>query len=570
MSEEKYFKDKLKFLSKGFQTGNNIKSETQDYLNTILPDRVKSKTNLFNTILNVIQDYTNVIFGNVSNAIRNSNIRTATQPMAIKGLAQLSGYNSVSPISSRGVVKIRQKASGLYNLGNKFKVDSNTILRSLNNNLLYYVDTNLPFYFDAGTNSFYINLIEGIRKTQRFIADGSALYTIHLNDSAFIENYELVVKVGGETWNKSDSLRDIVKGDKEYLTRNGITNQIDIVFGTESNGLILPKGTVIDVDYMTTNGEFGNLDLNSEFEFVSGVINIQNEDVNINEYVSVSVESGFSLGSNGENIETTRTMTGWNSRSNTFARPENLKSYLSRLSILSHIDIWTNSDDDRIFNILCLPKLNLSTELDYFLVDESKFYLSIETKTELKNMIINSKRQMVSDEFIFVNPVLKKYAMMIYIDSDSIFDVSEFKQRIKSLIANLMLQKTWYGNDMDLSNEVISKAMFIDGLYEENDINKVAINLISEENEQAKINKEYISVVEKNTNGIITKTNEIIKVPTGTNPNLGFSDIGDIKVKQNEIPIIRGGFKQYINENTTRDIKDVEIYLKQNGIWKEI
>jgi hypothetical protein len=85
------------------------------------------------------------------------------------------------------------------------------------------------------------------------------------------------------------------------------------------------------------------------------------------------------------------------------------------------------------------------------------------------------------------------------------------------------------------------------------------------------INKKFgdKTLVNGSVNQIIT---ERIIVQSTDNPNLGFSDIGDIvtSTKYN-IPLIRSGFKKYSSTGTHIALdKPIYIFQNVNNSWQEL
>lgn len=572
-----YFKDKFKFLTDTYTHVNIFSKNIRDYIDSNIPNRIKSISNIFNLTIDVVQDISTLHLLRQEDAENELNVFTAQHEGNLRGMAQLSGHNPVLPISARGTVRLSVIKQGLQEFGSRISLSDKSVLKCTQNGLEYSLVREESIRIDTNTPYIFIELIEGRRKQQKFVVDsnsnliGDKLYTINLDDSDYIEHYVMKVYVNNELWVKSDSLRDMVANSKTYIKRVGYGNQIDLQFGNGISGKSLAKGDVIIVEYLTTNGELGNVTVGAEFEISSGLTDVQGNEINAKQYIGIGIESGFDLGSNGESSEVTRSMIGWSSRSLSFARPEYMVSYLSRLSILSHISAWTD-DDSLVFNILALPKLTFPSARDYLYIDESKFKLSDLQKSSIKKMLSVSKRQWVSTETVFKDPNIKRYAMYIFIDNSTIYDKSDLKQRIENVVSEIMLNKTFGDVDKDISNDIISRSDFVNALYDMVDINAVNIDIVSEENELARINK-YYNKTETVLDGA-TKKQVVTKVlvPSGENPTLGLSEIGDISTNKNEIPILRGGFKVYQSETVTETLPNsgVIIFLKENNEWNSL
>ncbi|BAV39363.1 baseplate wedge [Tenacibaculum phage pT24] len=570
-----YFKDKFKFLKDAYTNIDSISASIREYIDKNIPNRFKSIANLFNLTIDVTKDVSTLHLLNQETAENELNIFTAQNEGNIRGIAQMTGHNPVLPISARGAVRMTLLNGDLKEFGRTVILSSDSIFRNVENGLTYILQNEIDTRIDTSKPYQFLQLIEGTRKSQTFVIDGNSnlvgnkLYTINLDDSEYIEHYDLKVYVNNELWSKNDSLKDMIVDEKAYLKRVGFGNQVDIIFGNGTSGKAVETGDVIRVEYLVTNGEAGNTTNDSTtFEIISGLRDIQGNGINAGQYVSIVKESGFDLGSDGEDSELTRAMTGYSSRALTFARPEYMKSYLSRLSILSHIDAWTD-EDDLIFNLLALPKITLSSMREYLTLDESKFSLTETQKTSIKGMLDASRRDWVSTEFVFHNPVIKKYAMFVFIDNSIVYDKLDFKYKVEDVISEIMMKKTYGDVDKDTSNDLISRSDFVNALVDLPEINSVNIDIITEENESAKINGFYDKVETEIIGSSKKKITRRIVVSEDTDPNLGLSDIGDIITNKNETPILRGGFEVYQEGGATQLLPSngVMIFLKENDQW---
>lgn len=569
------FFDRFKFLTIAAGKIDTMRAQITQYLNEGLPSRILSKANIFNLTLDVVQDLSTLNLAYVEDSLNENNMLTAQTETAVRGLATLPGHRATRPISSRGAVVIKL-LPGIQNATPTLLLDTSTVVRCVNNNLQYLYDQSDDILqIPTSISEFTLQLIEGTKKSQEFVADGLKLYTIYLDDQEPIENYYVNVYVDGILWTKYDGKYDMGVSTEGYLVRNGFDNQVDIIFGDGVHGITLANGATVKVEYITTSGEAGNVTEFSDqasFEFSAGIRDAQGDEIDVTDYVSIAYHSGMSLGSNGENIETTRQIAGYNSRSLVFAQPENMKAFMSRFTTLSHVDSWTE-EDSLIFNLLVLPNVSakISTFSDYLDLPEESLVLTANQKSEIILMLNNTRRQMTSSEVKMHDPVLKKYAMFCYIDA-VVFDEASFKDKIYNNISKLMLDETFA--DVDLNNDqIIAKSAISNAIYDMSEVRRVAVNIFSEANETARIKGTY-TAIETVVDGSKKVKREVeVEVPAGFDPNLGFSELGDIFTEElNEIPILRAGFDKYASdENHVTLTKPIYIFIKEaNGNYKEL
>jgi hypothetical protein len=538
------FTDKFKYLADTAAGITGIKTKVTNVLNRLLPNRVLSRANIFNFTIDVTQDLANTVLLHVEDSLVEQNILIAQKESSVRGLATLSGHDAVRPMSSRGIIKVNLHPSIITTAGPRI-IFKDAKFKSSENNLVYVATNDQSLSVNTSDGSILFHVTEGNYESIEYVADGRKLEKISIDTNGAIEHSYIKIWVNGKLYSKADSLYDMKAGGLEFIVKNGIGSQIDVVFGDGVFGRKLNEADHVMIQYLVTSGELGNIEIGSEMTLMSGCYTTDGNALDLNSYASISAHQGFKLGSNGEHIETTRNLAGYNSRAMVFVRPENLKAYLSRLSILSHIDVWTEQDD-MIYNVLLLPNImpKLSTYSSYFMLDESDMKLSLDQKSSIKEFINTSGSQVTSTEIVLKDPEFEKYVAFIYIDAQFI-DKHRMKADIQDAIGQIMLESTFLDVDMN-ANGVIAQSKFLDTLIKLPEINQINIDIISERNELARINGFY-ETTEIEYVGSVKKINKLKKlVQDNENPNLGFTELGGIQpVLKTNIPLMRGGFMKY-------------------------
>lgn len=573
MGQNNQFTDRFKFLNVAAAKTDELSKQISAFLSKYLPQRVLSKTNIFELTQQTVQDISTLNMFYIEDSLIENNINVAQNPISVRGLAELSGHSSTRVISAYGSIELNL-LPGL-SLSTPTIIFDNTVIRCISNGLSYsMINPDSTVQVNTDNNSVVLDIIEGIWKEQTLVGDGTSQFIIHLNDLDTIENSHISVSVNSVLYSQFDRLYDMTSTSKGFLLRNGVSNQVDIIFGDGIHGVQVTESDTVLVKYLTSNGELGNIaDISDSvtFEIISGLYDAEGDEINSTDNITIKYLSGFALGSYGEHIETTRMMAGHNSRSFVFARPENLKAYLSRLSILSHIDIWTEGND-LIFNVLALPNVmnKIRSYSDYLYLSDTDLKLTEAQRTAISEYINTSGSQLSSSEIVYRDPVFDKYAIFVYVDA-SYTDVNVFKSKIFDTISKYMLEQTFA--DVDLNYDmIISKSAIINDLYDIPEVNRLSMTILSERNENAKIQGYYTRSVEINTGSVIELTTETVIVQSGDNPNLGFSDIGDIVTDTKfNIPVIRSGFYKYNNTNPAVLLdKPIYIFKSIRANWQEI
>jgi len=544
-TQQNQFTDKFKFLTTASKSIFDLKTQTTQILNRLLPSRTLSKMNIFGLSIDLAQDLANTVMLQVEDSLIEQNILVAQKELSIRGLATLTGHQAVRPISAHGIVELKMKPQLQLVAGPKIIISGSAVFKNTSNSLNYVMRQGQNMSISTADGVVLLDLIEGVRDKAKYVAAGYKLEKFELDAVGAIEQSNVKVLVNGEVWTAADHFYDMGSSSKQYITKNGLGNQVDIVFGDDVHGRGLVEGDIVEAHFLITNGELGNVELATTFTATSGVYDINGQSIELNDTAQILALSGFVLGSNGENIETTRNIAGYTSKSRVFARPENLKAYLSRLSILSHIAVWTDQDD-LVFNLLLLPNIaqKINTYSDYFYLPTSAFTLTANQSAQIVEYINTSGSQVTSSELVLRQPTFKPYCMFLYINATFV-DKKRLRTEIEDRIAQVMLESTFIDQDMT-SDILITQSQFLERLLELKEIRQATIDIVSEENELARINGEYNAVVTEYIGSALRKSTVVRKVPTTTNPNLGFDELGGIQnLNPREIPIMKGGFKKW-------------------------
>lgn len=561
--------DSFKLLSIAAKSINNLNTQVTNVLNRLLPSRILSTANIFNISIDVAQDLATMIMLHVEDSLVENNILIAQKELSVRGLATYSGHHAVRPISSTGMLKL--VFSPAIQLSTPKLIINNPIFRCAETNLTYTTISKEQQIIPSSVGQIFMSVIEGSWVTRKFVSEGLKLETLRIDDLQPIEYSHVNVYVNGLTWKQYDALYDMGSETQGYYLKNGISNQIDVCFGDNVHGKQLTEGDSIIIEYLTTSGESGNCSVNAEFKSVSGFYNAEGVQIDISPVCKISVENGFQLGSNGESIEKTRQIAGMTSRSLVFARPENLKAFLSRLSVINHINVWTEQDD-LVFNMMLLPNIKnvLGSYRDYLSMPLDKFTLTDIQKSAIIEYIDSSKSQATSSEILIHDPVFERYAIFVYVQTTAI-DKQLLKERIESNLAEVFLQHTFFDTDLDATG-LISQTELIDKLWEIENIQQLTVDLVSERNELARINKFY-EIDEVSYVGSVKRVErKKIIIDDTINPKLGFDELGGVKSQSNKhIPLLRGGFKKWNSSGNHVDLeKPIYIFYKTINGYEEL
>lgn len=565
-------KDNLKYLKKSSAKISNWMSNIEESFVEYFGKSkyLYSRTNLFGHILSVIRDISSIFFSYHEDAITEINVHTAQKEQSLRHFASISGLSVTYAIPSTGAIRLELKPTFFSKFGNSVFIRRYAALTTENGALSYLIDIKDDVYsLSSSTKTYILPVIQGSIKQSEFISDGTPLQMLTLNDPDSISTNHIRVFVDGVMWNMVDSLYDMILGSHSYMVRPGFQEQIQIIFGNGLNGKIPAKGSSIKVEYLTTAGEAGNIKNEAfpEFKFVSGVFDGYGDGIDIKDECTVRKELGFVLGSNGDSIDTLRTVIGLNSRGFVIADTRAIKSHLSSFSFLSKISVWTNDNDRRINHIMVLPNLynRLESYEDYFTVAEDDLIIDKSQKDSLLNSILQSSRCYISTELVWVKPKFIKYALFVYldyIDKSKQINTKQTTSSVKEKLVHLFIENSFSTSSRSSCN--IPKSIIIKTIQEEVGVDcRVSCIIMSQPNEEAKINGFYYK---KDHFG----GSKRIEVEFGIDPFVALNERNDIVLHfEDEIPLLRGGFLTKTSNDDIITIDDpITFYVSNaNNDW---
>ena len=251
------------------------------------------------------------------------------------------------------------------------------------------------------------------------------------------------------------------------------------------------------------------------------------------------------FGSDSEDPSFTRLIAPYQSNSFVLANPNNYIYYLSKYDFWSFIDAYNTKDDeylddDNIIYLFLIPnvKKKLTSDLDYFSIPEIEFSMTADEKAMTYEILNKSGRQVVTAETRIVEPIIRKYALNVVIRYFEDFDKDEIRVAIRKNLDEYFLNIN--RRDRIPRSDLISIVENVEG------IDSVNIFFISEQNEQAIRDGFYFIPVygtDPITDQRVLIENKKIVLKPKEDPQLGLDSFGDVIIQNDELAIIRGGWK---------------------------
>ena len=475
----------------------------------------------FGQLLIVIENITQLIFFYIEDAITELNINEATRLTSVYSLASLSGHSPSRAMSAIGKISLSITELSEDIPVDKVIIPNMTRLINQNNGLTYILDLpqdEVKFSLRGSDDGIEIQIRQGILETQTVVSRGLPLesFSIGSPQNFFIDNFYVNVYVNGEKWTRYDSLLDIPLGANGYITKTGVTSGLDVYFGNNFYGKIPTSGSTIIIEYLVTEGPGGNIRTSDpktvRFDFEDTGFSINGDEIELNDYIRITTEQPPFFGANPESADLTRLIAPNHSKSFALVNPDHYEIVLRRLGIFSLISVYLDPQDDRMLNLFLIPNIqkNFSVAQDYFGADLDIFRMSEYQKAELLRYIEKSGSKLISPDIKIVDPIIRKYVINL---STIVFDdvsTDIIKRDIFNAIGSYFTQNT--------RRSRIPKSDLIKIVEEINGVDSVAITILSDQNETNRINDPNSDLV-------------------------GVDEYNDIIIKEQELPLIRGGFK---------------------------
>jgi len=503
----------------------------------------------FGQILTVVANLGEMIFFYIEAVATELNILRARNIESIYGLSRLTGHDPTRGISAKGIIGLRlnTSAASLVN-GDYVQILNNAACEIGQNGLKYFIRFDSDFIRLEKTTRTFVNveLVQGEIEDQQFTGTGQPLQSYNLTTKEPTDNFIVKVTVDGKEWEKKDSLYDMNNGDECVMVKTSVNGGLTIFFGNNQFGTPPPLGAIIKVTYVKTRGSAGNIGgKNLDIKFIDEGTDVSGDRIDLNEVLSLNIVRNPMFGSDTEDPSFTRLIAPYQSNSFVLANPNNYIYYLSKYDTFSFIDAYNTKndeylDDDNIIYLFLIPDVakKITSDKDYFTVDESEFSLTADEKEMVYDILNESGRQVVTAEVRINDPLIKKYALNIILRYVAGFDKDAIRTDIREQLNNYFLSIN--RRDRIPRSDIISMVENVDG------VDSVNVYFISQENEEAISNGYYyvpVYGVDPLTDQKTLIENKKIVLTAGEDPQLGLDEFGDVKIGPDDLPIIRGGWQ---------------------------
>lgn len=528
-----------------------------------------------NQIFGVIYDGIKGIIQNamfyIEDALTEQNIQTATRRKSIYSLAKISGYEPYYGSAASGSIIGKLKRNNINENVDKLYINNYTKIIDKNTgiNYLMFLNTNrYIIYSNQPLMTHEFKIVQGTWNAYQYVCTGEPLERISVDSSGLFDKDYIKVYVNGKQWDIVSNFYDMSKDSEECILNVGYENIFDIIFGNGVYGKIPAAGDVVQIIYLSHSGKVGNIGLNSNYEFIftDNGYDSSGETINLNDYISLSLNTVISGGSDADSINFVRTMIGYNSRSNVIASEQNFKLFFKRFSFIGHVNCWSAENSMTVY-ATCISNIidNISSVDEYYKITNKinkgeGILLTTDQKLMVINTLKNSNKTFAGLTLKFQDPEIRRYALFCYIKSKSIYSKQDIYETIRVKLAQ-------YFMELKDDCKFIPKSDLINLCSNaHSDIESFDIDIISELGEETYYNGYYYHYEQEYVDGVLQYIGKKKYYESDNTP--GLDAFGNISLTSNlEIPILGGGFKYYIDKSDKHNLSSITIDDPINIIW---
>lgn len=569
-------------------TYENLKIEVNYYLEKVYnkANILFSKSSPFGQVLDVVENLFQLSMLYIRNSINQFNLTSANSSNynVIRSAAIVAGHNPRRASSASGTLRCRVRVSTDINNeipGNQINIKNKTLIKNNTNNLKYYIDlggADEQVYNIRQGTSFFINIVQGEWKASTtFTGTGEPNQSYEVaSENKEIENDRIEVRVNGELWEIKNHLYEMLPDENAVAIKTSFEGGITIIFGNNNYGSIPYIGSVIEVRYVETDGQLGNIyrRTTDNWRILDDITAGDGSPVSFEKLFNIFIDTDINFGANSEDLEYMRNLLPLNMNNFVLAQPKQYAYAIKRLGIFSYVNAYLERGTIRI---IATPNIKIfrNTNSDYYSIDKSAFSLDSYERTKLDNYLRKGGYIQLTQKYTIDTPVLSYY--VIYINLQ-IFD-DAIEDNIKNQIIELLSEYFLNINRQDRipKKDIINRVSQIDG------VDSVDIRFLSKKNEDYhkrfklkqnnSIQARNETALEQGVSAAFTPANSsplLQSLPQGElngyekNRVLGLDpNYGDIILENQEVPILRGGWSDrngiYYNEEPLDGFSTVNI-----------
>lgn len=537
-------------------TFQRAKSEVERFLKTQYSKSglLFSSASPFGHILTVIENLHQLSLLYLKNSIKQFDLSdpNSINEKIIRNAAIFAGHNPGRAISATGTLRFTLKTNidlekelpgGRITFFNRMQIKNKTNAHEY----AFNIGSEKVTYKITPNFQFFVPIIQG--KWKRVVFTGTGI----LNQSyqatirgkqTDIENFNVEVLVNGEIYEIKKHIWEMLPDQKACVVRTGFNGGIDIIFGNEGFGTIPSLGSIIEVNYIESEGSTGNIfrRTNNDWTFIDDSLDGFGSTVEASKLFDIGIYTDINFGADKENLLFTKNILPIVSNNFVLGLPQQYAYEIKKLGVFSHVNAY---EINGVVFIVATPNIKLfkNQNANYFTIDIRAFELDAYEKSKVDKYLRTGGNIQLTKKYVIKSPVLSYYIMNIFIMTYSDSSDNSVNGEIINVISEYFLNLTRL--DRIPKSDIIKQIVNIFGIH------SVDIQFISKKNED--YHKDNLIKQSNKLNKFASKFNTDIS-NTKPDPNYNPNDmrgidpvLGDIIFEAEEVPIIRGGW--YTRDN---------------------
>jgi hypothetical protein len=277
-----------------------------------------SNASPYGQILSVLENLHQLSLLYLKNSIKQYDLSdvNANNTRVIRNAAIFAGHIPGRNISSTGTLKINIKTSTDISRevpGGRITLTNRQAIKNKTNGLEYSINLGADKQtYKITTNSqFFVPIIQGKWERKTFTGSGNENQTYQVSirgNLKDVENFNYEVLVNGEYWSVKKHLYDLLADEKACVIRTGFNSGIDVIFGNGGFGMIPTIGSVIEVNYLVSDGSIGSIfrRTSNDWTFIEPALDGFGNTIDIANLFDVSIYTDINFGADKESTAFTK------------------------------------------------------------------------------------------------------------------------------------------------------------------------------------------------------------------------------------------------------------------------
>jgi hypothetical protein len=506
-----------------------------------------SNASPYGQILSVVENLYQLSFLYLKNSIKQYDLSNynSLNSRIIRNAAIFAGHIPGRNISATGTLKFTLKTSADPSTdipGSRITLINHQTLKNKTNGLFYSINlgTDKQSYKISTNSVFYANIIQGQWALTTFTGTGQENQTYQValrGNQKDVEQFNYLVLVNGQYWTVKKGIYDMLPDEQACVIRTGFDGGIDVIFGNSGFGAIPPIGSIIQVNYLVSDGSVGSIfrrTLN-DWTFVDPATDGFGNTIDLSKYFDVSIYTDINFGADKETTTFTKNVLPIVSTNFVLGLPQQYAYAIKRLGVFSYVNAYESYGTVYIVaapNVLLFKNANS----DYFTIDIRAFELDSYEISKIDLYLRTGGNILLSQRYQISSPTLSYYVMNVFVITYSDAQMDSVNAQIQDVVSNYFLNFTRLDR--------VPKSDLVQLISQINEIYSVDVSFISKKNEDYHINNITADVNRYNQYASKAALKLVRPNPTySPKTSLGLDPIlGDIIFEPSEIPVIRGGW----------------------------